>query len=297
MVEHYGRGMSSRRVAITLGLGRTTVLEVLKVAGVEVRPHGSALSAPREAHHREGHEMFTVDAVIAAEERVFAMVDAADTRARLDVRAVDLAGLSVDQARAIAASAHSPYLVQPLQAPAGAGKTHSLRALRSAAHRTTKEVLVLAPTGKAVDEAMRDEVGDRGLIVAKALCLARRSSAQLDRRTVIVVDEPRWSACLARRRRWPDRGTAAGHGWGLSSFVGDSQISASVATTTSAEMLGGRPPRGRSLCPANADRSGDLRPLERTCRPACLRVRRSRRAQAFGRVPQARSGPHNFGIR
>jgi len=32
--------MSSRRVAITLGLRRTTVLEVLKVAGVEVRPHG-----------------------------------------------------------------------------------------------------------------------------------------------------------------------------------------------------------------------------------------------------------------
>jgi hypothetical protein len=27
-------------MAITLGLGRTTVLEVLKVAGVEVRPHG-----------------------------------------------------------------------------------------------------------------------------------------------------------------------------------------------------------------------------------------------------------------
>lgn len=64
--------------------------------------------------------------------------------------------LSADQARAIANIAHSPYLVQSLQAPAGAGKTHSLKALRAAAHRAHKEVLVLAPTGKAVDEAMRD---------------------------------------------------------------------------------------------------------------------------------------------
>jgi Homeodomain-like domain len=40
VVEHYERGMSTRRVAATLGLGRTTVLEILKTAGVEMRPHG-----------------------------------------------------------------------------------------------------------------------------------------------------------------------------------------------------------------------------------------------------------------
>jgi curli biogenesis system outer membrane secretion channel CsgG len=32
--------MTSRQVAIALGLVRTTVLEVLKAAGVEVRPQG-----------------------------------------------------------------------------------------------------------------------------------------------------------------------------------------------------------------------------------------------------------------
>jgi ATP-dependent exoDNAse (exonuclease V) alpha subunit len=133
--------------------------------------------------------MFTVDAVIAEEARVFAVVDAADSRARLDVRAADLAAMSADQARAIAAIAQSPYLVQPLQAPAGAGKTHSLRALRAAAHRAVKEVLVLAPTGTAVDEAMRDDAGDRGLTVAKVLQLIEDDQLQVDRRTVIVVDE------------------------------------------------------------------------------------------------------------
>jgi conjugative relaxase-like TrwC/TraI family protein len=150
---------------------------------------GMRVSAARAAHHREGFELFTVDAVIAEETRVFDMVDAVDNRARMDVRAADLAGLSADQARAIANIAASPYLVQPLAAPAGAGKTHSLQALRAAAHRAAKEVLVLAPTGKAVDEAMRDQAGDRGLTVAKALRLIEDDQLDIDRRTVMIVDE------------------------------------------------------------------------------------------------------------
>lgn len=161
---------------------RALIEQIVDIVGVRV-------SAPRDAHHREGHELFTVDAVIAEEQRIFDLIDEADTRARLDVRAADLHDLSADQARAIANIAASPYLVQPLQAPAGAGKTHSLQALRAAAHRTTKDVLVLAPTGKAVDEAMRDQAGDRGLTVAKALQLIDDNQLQIDRRTVIVVDE------------------------------------------------------------------------------------------------------------
>ena len=41
VIEHYERGKSSRRVAASLGLGRTTVLEILKAAGVRIRPQGS----------------------------------------------------------------------------------------------------------------------------------------------------------------------------------------------------------------------------------------------------------------
>jgi len=147
------------------------------------------ISAPRERHHREGHDRFTVDAVLAEEERVFEMVDAADTGARLDVRPDDIGDLSDDQTRAIGQIAQSPFLVQPLQAPAGAGKTHSLKALRAGAARAGKEVLVLAPTGKAVDEAMRDGAGDRGLTVARALGLIADDELRVDRRTVLVVDE------------------------------------------------------------------------------------------------------------
>ena len=147
------------------------------------------ISAPRERHHREGHERFTIDAVIAEEARVFEMVDDADNRTRLDVSTADLGDLSADQQRAIRNIAVSPYLVQPLAAPAGAGKTHSLKALRAAAHRARKQVLVLAPTGKAVDEAMAEGAGDKGLTVAKALMLIQDNTLHVDSATVVVVDE------------------------------------------------------------------------------------------------------------
>ena len=180
---------------------RALIEQIVDVVGVRV-------SAPREAHHREGHELFTVDAVIAEEQRIFDLVDAVDARARLDARTADLHGLSADQARAIAAIAASPYLVQPMQAPAGAGKTHSLQALRAAAHRANKDVLVLAPTGKAVDEAMRDGAGDRGLTVAKALTLIEDHQLQVDRRTLVVVDEAAMVGTPELRRLLEDSTTA-----------------------------------------------------------------------------------------
>ena len=67
----------------------------------------------------------------------------------------------------------SPWLIQPLSAPAGAGKTTSLTALRSAANTAGKRVLVLAPTGQATDVAVREGAGDDGFTVAKALTSLR----------------------------------------------------------------------------------------------------------------------------
>jgi conjugative relaxase-like TrwC/TraI family protein len=147
------------------------------------------VSAPRQTHEREGHEKYTINLVMAEEERIFVMVDERDNRARLTVRDHDLGDLSADQQRAIRNIAISPFLIQPLQAPAGAGKTHSLKALRAATHRADKEVLVLAPTGKAVDAALQEDAGDRGLTVAKALQLIEGDRLHVDRRTLIVVDE------------------------------------------------------------------------------------------------------------
>jgi ATP-dependent exoDNAse (exonuclease V) alpha subunit len=147
------------------------------------------ITAPRGAHEREGHEKFTLTEIMKEEEQILDLVDAHDNTSRLDVRSTDLDALSADQARAVAAIGSAPWLVAPLCAPAGAGKTHSLRALRTAAARAGKDVLVLAPTGKAVDEALHDDAGDRGYTIAKALHLMQQGDLTLDRHCVIVVDE------------------------------------------------------------------------------------------------------------
>jgi conjugative relaxase-like TrwC/TraI family protein len=147
------------------------------------------ISAPRQAHNREGNERYTIDLVVAEEKAIFDMIDRADPRAILAVNDADLAGLGDDQATAIAAIGRSPQLVQVLQAPAGAGKTHSLKALRTAAHRRHKTVYVIAPTGKAVDTAINDHAGDHGHTVAKALHMLEDGRLDLDDQTLVVVDE------------------------------------------------------------------------------------------------------------
>ena len=148
------------------------------------------LTAPRAAHQREGHERFTLDAILEEEAAVLDLVDARDDRAMLWINDEDTAHLSPDQKRAVENIGRSPWLIQPLSAPAGAGKTTSMRALRAAAHRRFDgTVLVLAPTGKAVDVAVREGAGDQGYTIAKALQLVRDNQLELNRQTLVIVDE------------------------------------------------------------------------------------------------------------
>ena len=148
------------------------------------------LTAPRGANQREGHERFTLDRILAEETAVLDLVDARDDRALLWVKDEDTAALSPDQKHAVQNIGRSPWLVQPLSAPAGAGKTTSMRALVSAAHRRSGgRVLVLAPTGKAVDVAVREGAGDEGLTIAKAVQLLRDNKLELSAHTLVIVDE------------------------------------------------------------------------------------------------------------
>ena len=164
-----------------------TPLELVESAVDEIRVR---LTAPRAAHQREGHERYTLDAILEEEAAVLDLVDARDDRAMLWVKDEDTAALSADQRRAVQNIARSPWLVQPLSAPAGAGKTTSMRALRTAVHRRFNgSVLVLAPTGKAVDVAVREGAGDEGLTIAKALQQLRDNRLDLGPHTLVVVDE------------------------------------------------------------------------------------------------------------
>ena len=235
-----------------------------------------------------------VDTIIAEEERIFDLVDAADNRSRLDARAADLDALSADQQRAVLAIAASPFLVQPLAAPAGAGKTHSLKALRAAAHRARKQVLVLAPTGKAVDEAMNEGAGDHGLTVAKALNLIAENRARMNRSTVVVVDEasmlgtPDLAKLLACAHRGPREEV----------LVGDAfQLSPVKARGGMFEQLCAELPWSQRL--SEVWRMRD--PQERDMSLAFRSAHGNRLRNAVGLVPQpgtpAYRGPHRDGRR
>jgi ATP-dependent exoDNAse (exonuclease V) alpha subunit len=111
---------------------------------------------------------------------VLDLVDAQNNRAMLWIKDEDTARLSPDQKRAVENIGRSPWLVQPLSAPAAAGKTTSMRALRTAANRRIHgTVIVLAPTGKAVDVAVREGAGNHGYTIAKALHLLRDNHLNL----------------------------------------------------------------------------------------------------------------------
>jgi len=150
---------------------------------------GLRLTGPRLAHQREGHERFSLEAFLAEEQAVLDLVDARDVRAQVWVKGEDTAGLSADQHRAVHNIGGSLWLVCPLSAPAGAGKTTSLRALASAARRFRGQVIVVAPTGKAVDVAVREGAGDVGYTVAKAVKSLRDGTLTLRRPAVVIVDE------------------------------------------------------------------------------------------------------------
>lgn len=149
------------------------------------------ITDPRAPHEREGHERYTAAPMIAEEIAVWEMIGARDEAAVIDASAVvDAADLSADQARAVAAVAASPWLVQVITAPAGAGKTTSLRALRAAAHAGgIGRVMVVAPTGRAVDVALAEGAADTGATVAATLADLRQGRGQLDAGTLLLVDE------------------------------------------------------------------------------------------------------------
>ena len=67
------------------------------------------LTAPRAAHQREGHERFTLDAILDEEAAVLDLVDARNDRAMLWINDEDTAHLSADQKRAV--REHRPLTV------------------------------------------------------------------------------------------------------------------------------------------------------------------------------------------
>lgn len=155
---------------------------------------GMRLTAPRLAHEREGSARYTVDLILVEERRVFDLVDATNLRAMAWVRpgehTATALGLSEQQHQVVTAIASTPQLVVPLSAPAGAGKTTSMRALRTIVERRSKaRMIVIAPTGKAVDVAVAEGAASEGYTMHAALARLADGRLQLSPFDVVVVDE------------------------------------------------------------------------------------------------------------
>ena len=177
-----------------LGFVEATATQALESVALSVTPDRA-----REVDNtqREGSQRFTTDAVI---QEVNKGIDLATTRTHNAVSAdsiVPVEGkLSPAQAEAMTAVVSSDFLASVVVAPAGAGKTSSLKAARQAWEHAGKTVIGLAPTGKAADVMVGEHVAHESSTIARALygtedLAPAQVVAQLgwNRDTVVVVDE------------------------------------------------------------------------------------------------------------
>src|SRR5690625_1374522 len=90
----------------------------------------------------------------------------------------------------------SPYRASVIVAPAGAGKTSSLKAARGAWEHAGKSGVGLGPTGEAADVMVGEAVADESMTIARALRAGNASTpgqraraVGWDKNTVVVIDE------------------------------------------------------------------------------------------------------------
>lgn len=150
-----------------------------------------------DATQREGSQKYTTVEVVDEVERG---VDMATARVERGVNAESIqpveGELSPAQADAMRAVVGSDYLASVVVAPAGAGKTSSLKAAHKAWNQAGKHVVGLAPTGKAADVMVGENVADESMTIARAFVgtdelIPEHTAAKLgwNRDTVVVVDE------------------------------------------------------------------------------------------------------------
>ena len=108
------------------------------------------------------------------------LVDARDPRASCGCNEDDTTGLSADQKRAVREHRHHAVAGAPADRAGRGRQNHLMRALAAVRAPLPRRVLVLAPTGKAVDVAVREGAGDEGYTVAKALNPLRTAPCKLE---------------------------------------------------------------------------------------------------------------------
>ncbi|CAM3426462.1 MobF family relaxase [Tsukamurella hominis] len=179
-------------------------------------------SVDRAAHHREGSIRFTSEEVVVEEAAALEMAGRQDPRLRMAVGAnthqVLAEKMSEQQAETIRAVVTSDRGLNLIEAPAGAGKTTSLRGLRAACEENGRDMVLLAPTGRAADAGASEDVAPRTATVDSELSKIADNKHNWTTKSVIVVDE----AAMTSNRKLTDLLRAAHTSGAKLVFVGDS---------------------------------------------------------------------------
>ncbi|GLB86302.1 hypothetical protein BB737_14875 [Mycobacterium avium subsp. hominissuis] len=144
-----------------------------------------------QSWHREGNLRFTDAITLTREAQVLEMCGVKAQHFEITVTRAwfEQQGLRADAARAMTELAMSRRLVNVLEAPAGSGKTTSLKALRERAESQGKRVVLASASRKALNEARKKEAASEFSTIASVRNRIAEDRLDWDRNTVVVIDE------------------------------------------------------------------------------------------------------------
>ncbi|OKH62891.1 hypothetical protein EB74_15140 [Mycobacterium sp. SWH-M5] len=141
--------------------------------------------------HREGHMRYTDAITLTREAEVLEMCSVRSRHFQITVRRdwFEAKGLRTAAAEAMTRLAMSQRFLNVLEAPAGTGKTTSLKAFRERAESQGKRVVLLSSARKAISEARAKEAASEYYTIAAARKQMAEDRIDWDRNTVVVIDE------------------------------------------------------------------------------------------------------------
>lgn len=183
--------------AVTALWGPGRGLEVVTLADIEaavdeiVEAGCFQTVEDRKSWHREGHLRYTDAITLSREADVMELSKV--TAKHYEIAATPAwfrqQGLSPTQAKVMAELAVSKRLINVLEAPAGAGKTSSLRALRKRAEAQGKHVVVMSNQRKAINEARKGNAAHEYRTVASVRVAIAEDRLDWGRDHILIVDE------------------------------------------------------------------------------------------------------------
>lgn len=145
----------------------------------------------RQSWHREGHLRYTDMITLQREAEILELSQAKSREFVVNVREQWFAakGLKFGAESAMAELALSPRFINVLEAPAGTGKTTSLKAFKERAEAQGKRIVVMSAARKALTEAHEKEAGHEFYTIASVRNQIAKDRINWDHKTIVVVDE------------------------------------------------------------------------------------------------------------